>query len=253
MLAHVAAPREVPWLPYSRIGTSNNLDLLLRSHNIRIDEVFYWWQLQGGDVHSALLSLNAFQPVPPVFSLPLCCLRLQQAREGGDSERSPSLTRVEFLAAFADCWVHNAPERYSRGDAKQGRCSCLTRGAAGGCILPPNEVRSGGDGRTRGEQAERQKQEVKGEGQNTSASIGTRDGAASSFAGAEAKDSFFLTGFTGDRNWRDVRLWNEGDVRVFGKSVKPRAADLCCRIRASSPDIFPVSLPVASAVPAFKH
>lgn len=216
-------PRGLPWLPYSRIGTSNNLDLLLRNHNIGIDELFYWWQLLGGDVHSALLSKDAFQPVPPLFSLPLCCIELQRkARCGMEASegRSLGLTRIEFLANFADCWVHDV----SNNDR---RCSCRVRVTVGKGS-PSDEAApkaaEAGKGRERAEQRKEQK-ERRSEGQYAlESSAALQDSCSSvtgSLSGIEAEDSFFLTGFTGDRKWRDVQLWKEGDVRVFGTRCVP--------------------------------
>ncbi|PHJ25504.1 tbc domain-containing kinase (incomplete catalytic triad) [Cystoisospora suis] len=52
----------------------NFKDFLFRYHNVPLDEVFFWWQLKGGDVHAALAERGAFRPVPPILRLPLCCL-----------------------------------------------------------------------------------------------------------------------------------------------------------------------------------
>lgn len=56
-------------------ATSLNLkDFLFRYHNVPLDEIFFWWQLKGGDVHATLVERGAFRPVPPILRLPLCCL-----------------------------------------------------------------------------------------------------------------------------------------------------------------------------------
>ncbi|KAL8444250.1 hypothetical protein Emag_005607 [Eimeria magna] len=221
----------LPWLPYSRFESSNHLSDLLRNHNIGVDEVFYWWQLQGGDVHASLRSQGAFLPVPPIFSLPLCCL--QQQSSGSSSLQlvstsgghpTPPLSRVDFLAAFADSCLHD--------DVQQGlTCSCCCRSAPPS-LSASSERLDGGEGfHGRGPtlaQGGKQHAEERG-GSNSvieaSSSQRSRNDEQERRASsglpwrsndAELEDSFFLSGFTGHRKWRDVHLWKEGDVRVFG-------------------------------------
>ncbi|KEP60863.1 UNVERIFIED_CONTAM: TBC domain-containing kinase (incomplete catalytic triad) [Hammondia hammondi] len=60
--------------------SSDNLkDYLWRHHNVPLEEIFFWWQLRGGDVHTTLVDLGALRPVPPILRLPLCCLLRPQS------------------------------------------------------------------------------------------------------------------------------------------------------------------------------
>ena len=130
----------LPWLPYSRLSPQRSIfDLLLLHHNIGLEEVFYWWELQGGDVHASLAAAGAFRAVPPLFLLPLCCLRApntnsstQEQHKVGEEgpieglqqqqqqQQQPSLLRVEFLAAFSGCWGRE-DEFVDREDARRRR------------------------------------------------------------------------------------------------------------------------------------
>nr|CEL70959.1 TPA: TBC domain-containing kinase (incomplete catalytic triad), putative [Neospora caninum Liverpool] len=60
--------------PSSLRGLDNLKDYLVRHHNVSLEEIFFWWQLRGGDVHTTLVDLGALRPVPPILRLPLCCL-----------------------------------------------------------------------------------------------------------------------------------------------------------------------------------
>ncbi|XP_026192845.1 uncharacterized protein LOC34622105, partial [Cyclospora cayetanensis] len=188
----------VPWLPYScEGGSANKRELLLRNHNIGLDEVFYWWQLQGGDVHTSLLKQNAFRPVPPLFSLPLCCLWKQQKGQVLEASEpstphsargASSLSRIEFLSAFADCRIHDFSEPEAAClNADREVCRCLFHEEKMPAPTP----------------------EAFQALQHTQAAPRPASGSL------ETEDSFFLTGFTSGRNWRDVHLWKEGDLRVF--------------------------------------
>ncbi|KAL8270845.1 hypothetical protein Esti_005216 [Eimeria stiedai] len=222
--------RALPWLPYSRLESSNHLNDLLRNHNIGVDEVFYWWQLQGGDVHASLRRQGAFLPVPPIFSLPLCCLQQQSS---GSSSLPPStsenlstpLSSVDFLAAFADSYIHD--------DAQQSLpCSCCCRSVPHSSSASSERLNGGESFQSRGftqaAQCGKQQAEERGgsssvveafsvqRSQNDDQEARASSAAAWRSSGTELEDSFFLSGFTGHRNWRDVHLWKEGDVRVFG-------------------------------------
>ncbi|EPT25174.1 TBC domain-containing kinase (incomplete catalytic triad) [Toxoplasma gondii ME49] len=62
------------------VRSSDNLkDYLWRHHNVPLEEIFFWWQLRGGDVHTTLVDLGALRPVPPILRLPLCCLLRHQS------------------------------------------------------------------------------------------------------------------------------------------------------------------------------
>ncbi|KAL8438664.1 hypothetical protein ACSSS7_000006 [Eimeria intestinalis] len=225
--------RALPWLPYSRLESGNHLNDLLRNHNIGVDEVFYWWQLQGGDVHASLRRQGAFLPVPSIFSLPLCCLEQQSSGRsssqlstlGGPS--TPSLSRVDFLAAFADNCLHD--------DTQQGlSCSCRRRCSSPFSLTSSEGLERGetfqGRGPTRAQNGKQQAGERGGSSgvaeassfqhsQNDEQERRVSSASARRKTDTELEDTFFSSGFTGHRNWRDVHLWKEGDVRVFGVSL----------------------------------
>ncbi|KAL8448698.1 hypothetical protein Emed_003607 [Eimeria media] len=225
--------RALPWLPYSRSESSNHLSDLLRNHNIGVDEVFYWWQLQGGDVHASLRSQGAFLPVPPIFSLPLCCLQQQSSEISGlqlsdsGSHGPPPLSRVDFLAAFADNCLHD--------DTQQAlACSCCCRSAPPSSTAPSERLHAREESHIKSStltQGGKQHAEERGgsssvvEASSSQRLQNDEQERRASFAStwrtidAELEDSFFLSGFTGQRKWRDVHLWKEGDVRVFGVSL----------------------------------
>ncbi|OEH75961.1 TBC domain-containing protein kinase (incomplete catalytic triad) [Cyclospora cayetanensis] len=215
---------QLPWLPYScEGGSANKRELLLRNHNIGLDEVFYWWQLQGGDVHTSLLKQNAFRPVPPLFSLPLCCLWKQQKGQVLEASEpstphsargASSLSRIEFLSAFADCRIHDFSEPEAAClNADREVCRCLFHEEK--MPAPTPEAFQAAQTSSIRNRLPASSPEPPPEAlQHTQAAPRPASGSL------ETEDSFFLTGFTSGRNWRDVHLWKEGDLRVFEVSIE---------------------------------
>lgn len=165
-------------------------------------------------MQAALLSHNALRPVPPVFSLPLCCIRSPTPEDEG--AELPCFARIEFLSAFADNRVHAVAGEASQSSGNSPWCCCR-----GGCSC---SVTHSAAQPTGGMIARRDRENVQEEMDANAQEMGccephSEDEGNCTAANprTEMEDSFFLTGFTGSRHWQDAPMWREGDVRVFGE------------------------------------
>ena len=81
--------------------------VFLGDRRVHLDEVYYWWQLAGGDCFAHLTQELVLAPIPPLFRLPTYERRIQPNEKSGKgslrggSARSRSNSPPQKLPAFA--------------------------------------------------------------------------------------------------------------------------------------------------------
>lgn len=196
-------------------------------HNTSIDEIFYWWQLQGGDIFSELQKSGAFRPIPRIFEVPICMVHRKRSSGplpktlafncscSGENVCEHYLASIPFLAALSDSLVHTATTASAR---------CI-------CLLAPSRRQSSIHSAENSPKASFGLTHITNGGAESDQSLlqkcGDHDtvvcnvdagGSAveKSLTSSRCEESFFLTGFQKGRDWREAHLWNVEDARVFG-------------------------------------